>query len=185
MSELKKAPKKAPAKHVGHEDAAIKDRRRAHEHLGRVEALHPLVEKPAAKQIKVLQELAHRELEAGHTKDAADLLRAAEHLSFGSLHAPEAEKADPKLKDALTREFNGKLEKADEHWTKDEEHLPELEEVYAHVTERAQHAFEADAYRQALELARAAEALGHVSLHGKEEEETESGEDKSERNEAL
>ena len=156
------APKKAAAKHAPHQDPALKDRRRAHEHLGRVEALHTIVEKPAAKDITFLTELAHQKIKAGHMKDAADLLRAAEHLSFGSIHPPKDEGLDQELVAELTREFEGKLSKADEHWSEQGEHLEGLEDIYQHATERAQKDFEAGAYRKAIELARAAEALGHV-----------------------
>ena len=182
MPPPKKAAKKAAAKHAPHEDPATKDRRRAHEHLGRVEALHKLVEKPAAKEIGVLTELAKEQIEAGHPKEAADLLRAAEHLSFGSLHAPKAEEVDPKLEEDLTKEFDSKLEKADEHWSEEEEHLEGLEEVFTHAKDLAQKAFEAGSYRQALELARAAEALSHVKFH--EEEEEEDGEAEPDEDEA-
>lgn len=178
-----KAAKKAAAKHAPHENPALKDRRRAHEHLGRVEALNKSVEKPAAKDITTLTELAHQEIEAGHMKDAADLLRAAEHLSFGSIHPPKNEGLDPELVAELTREFEGKLAKADEHWSGQEEHLEGLEAVFEHAKERARKDFEAGAYRKGLELARAAEALGHVKVHGDaegdaglEEEESSEGE---------
>lgn len=175
------APKKTAAKRAPHENPALKDRRRAHEHLGRVEALRPIVEKPAAKDIKTLTELAHQEIEAGHMKDAADLLRAAEHLSFGSIHPPKDEGLDPELVAELTKEFKGKLEKADEHWSKDDEHLEGLEEVFEHAKDRAQKDFQAGAYRKGLELARATEALGHVKMHSDGQEaagEDAAGEDK-------
>lgn len=176
MSTPKKVAKKSAANHAPHEDPALKDRRRAHEHLGRVEALHTIVEKPAAKEIETLKELARQEIETGNAKGAADLLRAAEHLAFGSLHAPKAEEADPKLAEELTKEFQGKLEKADEHWSKEEEHLGGLEEIFLHAKDRAQKAFDAGAYRQALELARAAEALGHVKVQEVEDADEEASE---------
>lgn len=168
MPPAKQAAKKAAKKHIPHKDPATKDRRRAHEHLGRVEILQKLVEKPAAEEIAVLTELAHQEIEAGHIKEAADLLRAAEHLSFGSIHAPKAEKADPELEKEITSEFEHKLEKADEHWSEKEEHLEGLEEIYLRARDRAQETFDAGSYRQALELARAAEALGHVRARTEE-----------------
>lgn len=164
MPTPKKAAKKSAAKHGTHEDPPLKDRRRAHEHLGRVEALHKLVDQPVAKEIETLKELAHQEIEAGKPKGAADLLRAAEHLSFGSLHAPKSEEADPKLAEELTREFEGKLAKADEHWSENDDHLDGLNEIFAHAKDRAQKSFDEGAYRQALELARAAEALSHVEM---------------------
>ena len=110
--------------------------------------------------------LAEQELASGHMKDGADLLRAAEHLSFGALNSSKAEKnVDAKLVDAITKEFGHKLDKAEEHWSDANEHHAKLEAIYSTTTQRAQQAFDSGAYRQALELARGAEALAHVKIH--------------------
>lgn len=165
MPPPKKAAKKVAAKHA-HHDEADKDMRRAYEHLGRVGVLHSLLEKGSTKDIADLTMLAEEELASGHMKDAADLLRAAEHLSFGALHSSKAEKnVDPKLLDAITKEFGHKLDKAEEHWSNEDEHHEQVGGIYAQTAERAQKAFDGGAYRRALELARGAEALAHVRIH--------------------
>ena len=165
MPPPKKAAKKAAAKHAHHDDAG-KDLLRAYEHLGRVRVLHSLLEKAATKDISDLTKLAEQELASGHMKDAADLLRAAEHLSFGALNSSKAEKnVDANLVVAITKEFGHKLDRAEEHWSDGDNHHDTVGEIYSKTTERAQKAFDSTAYRQALELARGAEALAHVKVH--------------------
>lgn len=167
MPPPKKAAKKVAAKHA-HDDAA-KDMRRAYEHLGRVSVLHSLLEQSVTGEIADLTRLAEQELASGHMKDAADLLRAAEHLSFGALNSSKAEKSvDPKLMSAITKEFGHKLEKAGEHWSGEKEHDRKVEAIYTRTAERARKAFDGAAYRQALELARGAEALAHVKVHARQ-----------------
>lgn len=78
----KKAPKKGP-KH--HEEHGGRDLRRAYEHLGRLHALQGLLASEVAGQVKGLTGLAESRLQADDAKSAADLLRAGEHLAFGSL----------------------------------------------------------------------------------------------------
>lgn len=166
MPSPKKAAKKVAAKHAHHDDAG-KDMRRAYEHLGRVGVLHSLLEKGFTKDIADLTMLAEQELASGHMKDAADLLRAAEHLSFGALNSSKAEKnVDPKLVDAITKEFGHKLDTAEEHWSDQGEHHEQVGGIYSQTAQRAQKAFDGGAYRRALELARGAEALAHVKIHG-------------------
>lgn len=163
MPPVKKAAKSAGTKHTPQEDAA-KDTRRAYEHLGRVEVLHASLEH-SATEITQLTELAQYELNAGHQKDAADLLRAAEHLSFGALSSPKKEAhIEVDLLTAITKEFEHKLDRAEEHWSDEDTHHATVEHVYEAVTERARKAFDDGAYRKALELARAAEALSHVHI---------------------
>lgn len=156
--------KKAAVKHAPHEDAS-KDMRRAYEHLGRVEILHASLDHHAAAEITELTKLAQHELATTHVKDAADLLRAAEHLSFGALNSPKKDAhMEAKLVEAITEEFHGKLKKADQHWSGEEHRHKAIDDIYNAVIERANKAFGAGAYRQALELARGAEALAHVHI---------------------
>src|SRR5258708_16482578 len=77
----KKAAKKS-AKHHDHKHDSAKDLRRAYEHLGRLEILQRTLQPTQAGDVKSLITLAKQELENGHRKDAADLLRPAEHFSF-------------------------------------------------------------------------------------------------------
>ena len=164
MIPAKKAAKKA-AKHVHHGDHDPKDLLHAYEHLGRIEILHGSLDKQAVKDIATLTMLAEQQLAGKRMKDAADLLRAAEHLSFGALNSSKAEKRiDPQLEEAIDKEFHHKLEKAEEHWAEKSYHHPAIEEIYTSVTERAEKAFENGAYRRALEFARGAEALAHVNV---------------------
>ncbi len=82
-----RAAKKAAAKHADPKHHEAKDLRRAYEHLGRVEILQHSLGATSAKEIHTLVTLAEKELGKGHRKDAADLLRAAEHFSFAALAA--------------------------------------------------------------------------------------------------
>ena len=160
MPPPKKAARKAPAKSVPKHDEG-KDLRRAHEHQGRVEVLRPSLSKNA-RDVDALVKLAEQELSSSHPKDAADLLRAAEHLSFGYLAASKASKnVDSKLAASVEQEFQHKLEKAGEHWEEPEA----LSALYQKTLDSAQKAFNAGAHRKALELVRAAEAMAHVHLH--------------------
>lgn len=154
------APKKAPAKAAPKHDDG-KDLRRAHEHQSRVEALRSAVGKHTT-DIDTLTKLGEQELSDSHYKDAADLFRAAEHLSFGFLVSSKpAAHPDEKLAKSSQAEFESKLDKADEHWEDNEA----LAGIYKKVLADAKQAFEEGAHFKALELVRAAEALAHVHLH--------------------
>jgi len=90
-------PKKAAKKAVKHHDLKhqeAKDLRRAYEHLGRVEILQRALQQTHVEHVSTLAALAEQELQSGHIKDAADLLRAAEHLSFAALAGDSAKVAD-------------------------------------------------------------------------------------------
>lgn len=114
----KEAAKKAAAKHadLGHHER--KDLRRAYEHLGRVEALQPGVEGEFSKNIHTLVALAEKELGQGNRKNAADLLRAAEHFSFAALANTEAKpgRISQELTDVVTEEVEHLTRKANDHW---------------------------------------------------------------------
>lgn len=153
-------PKKLPAKSAPKHDEG-KHLRRAHEHHGRVLAMHS-AHGAHASEIKTITELAEKELAGSHFKDAADLFRAAEHLSFGMVASEKADAdVSKRLKLSLKEEYENKRSKADEHWEESET----LSAIYEKTGDGAQQAFEAGAYRRALELVRAAEALAHVHLH--------------------
>lgn len=160
----KKAASKTPAskKLVStssfHDDAG-KDLRRAYEHLGRVSALHGALDE-AKEPIARLTHLAEQQLAAKQAKYAADLLRAAEHLSFAHLApgTPEA-KPGPALLSAIKEEFEHKLAKAQQNWTSQKEPHAELKQQYERALAEAQSAYQSAAYRKALELVRAASTL--------------------------
>ena len=174
MVSAPKAAKKAPKKSVKHahlDDHGAKDLRRAYEHLGRVEILHGSLTPDAHGRVKSLTHLAQQQLEDGHLKDAADLLRCAEHLSFADLGSRKDDKnisrdqVNRELETAATREFEHLMRKAEEHWAEQEEHPAIVENLFVEMTDGAQLAFDRRAYRPALELARGAEALAHVKMH--------------------
>src|SRR5579875_3019709 len=104
MPPAKKAAKKA-ARHP--EDKSGKDLRRAFEHTSRVEILQRLLPPGSTDSIATLIACACRELDAGKNDEAADLLRAAEHLSFAALSIPAAQNAPltSDLKRAIDQQF--------------------------------------------------------------------------------
>ena len=84
----KKAPKKAAKKTAGHhhdKHHQANDLRRAYEHMGRVAVLRQTSKSSATDAVAELTASAQRAIKDGHSKDAADLLRASEHLSFAVL----------------------------------------------------------------------------------------------------
>ncbi len=158
----KHAAKKAP-KHHDKKHHAGKDTRRAYEHLGRVTSLQPSLPKTAMTQIQTLTELARLRLNAGDSKSAAELLRACEHLAFGTLAGTAKESVADDLFAAITEQFEKSLEKAAEHWDDHEqEPAAEITTIYEKTYAAAEAAYDKGAYRRALELARAAESIAHV-----------------------
>jgi hypothetical protein len=155
----KKAAKESVKKH--HEG---KDLRRAYEHLGRLGGLEKLVAAEVRTQIAVLTEAAQRSLSQGEQKTAADLLRAGEHLGFGSLASQaKAGSLSDDLASAIDAEYEHLVDKAEEHWAKHDGNRPVgIEKVYESMLDAANAAFGKGAYRRALEFARGAEALAHV-----------------------
>jgi hypothetical protein len=170
MPPPKKAAKKAAGQHHDKHHQA-NDLRRAYEHMGRVAVLQQVSKALAAETITELTTLAQQAIKDGHSKDAADLLRASEHLSFAVL-AGEASgiagdaRVSADLKESITDQFNDLTRRADEHWLEEEEHSETLTEIYESSRKSSTKAFKARAYHQALEFARAAEALAHVKHHG-------------------
>lgn len=163
----KKAPKKAAkkgAKHHHDKRHAGKDLRRAYEHLGRVQALESIVPATVSTQIATLTALAQKSLHASEQKSAADLLRAAEHLAFGSLASPaKATRLGDALEEAINAEYEHLMDKANEHWERQVDDRPAgVEELYDTMLEAASAAYGSSAYRRALEFARGAEAQAHV-----------------------
>jgi hypothetical protein len=166
----KKAAKKATKKAAGHhhdKHHQANDLRRAYEHMGRVAVLRQASRSSGTDTVAELTTLAQQAIKDGHSKDAADLLRASEHLTFavltGEVSGLVHVSAD--LKESITEQFDDLARRADEHWQEDEEHSNTLTEVYEASRKSATSAFKARVYHQALEFARAAEALAHVKQH--------------------
>jgi hypothetical protein len=153
------APKKAvkKAKSGGKPE---NDARRTFEHLGRVQALAPLTASES-ETILLLMNLADESYRARQYKESADLLRAAEHLSFATLHAGSTETVSPDLQTTLTEEVEHLVERMTEHASKHRASKP-LQQLRARFHRESKAAFARGSYRAALELARGAEALAHV-----------------------
>ena len=151
----KKAVKKSPGQRHG------QDLRRAYEHFGRVGTLLPLLSETDA--VVRMSTLARAFLGSGQAKDAAEVLRAAEHLCFGTL-ASEAkpETITEQLSSLAQAEYASLLERADHHAAAG--HMaPPVEKMFLLMRKAAVRAFKAGQYRAASELARGTEALSHVT----------------------
>ena len=166
----KKAAKKAPKKHAPHHEAGKdrKDLRRSFEHMGCVdilERIHPTI---GSGGTRILAGLAVSELHAGRPRHAADLLRAAEHWVFATFASEYAELAQigPDLTAAIAEQFEDLIRRADEHWDDGESASNAVAPIYESARKKAFKANQSANYFQALEFARAAEALAHAKNHG-------------------
>jgi hypothetical protein len=167
MTSPKKAARKTAKKTVGHhhdKQPQANDLRRAYEHMGRLEVLRKSLDSSAAGAVDALTKLARSEINGGHIKSAADLLRASEHLSFAGLaeDSPIGGHISIELERSIKEHFDELTRKADEHWGDKVRHASTLTEHYQCFRKSAAGAFKNGAYHQALEFARAAEALAHV-----------------------
>lgn len=170
-------PAKKAAKTAAHradpKNPESKDLRRAYEHLGRIEILQRIIDADSSKHVHTLVALAEKALAKGHRKDGADLLRAAEHLSFAALAGADGKPGtiSDELKAIVADEVEHLTRKANEHWdaSAEGERGSSLMAVFHNSLAAAVTALHAGAYRPALELARGAEALAHVKNHGPEE----------------
>jgi hypothetical protein len=166
----KKVAKKAAKKSAKHHDKkhhSGKDLRKAYEHMGRLTALQSSLPVAATKQIGVLTRLAEAHLRNEEGKSAAHLLRAGEHLAFGSLASEtKASQLSEELVEAVHAEYEHLVDKADEHWIDGDERPEEITTIYEAMITSADVAFRKGAFRQALEFAHGAEALAHVKDAG-------------------
>jgi hypothetical protein len=154
---VKKAAKKSAKHHAGH------DLRRAYEHLGRLEVLQGGLPGTVVTDINILTQMARASLHAGDTKSAADLLRSCEHLGFAALaHSGRETQIGEDLQEAIDSEYEHLVERAVERWDEpDEEPGAAITTIYEKTFAAAEAAYNKGAFRRALELARAAEALSH------------------------
>ena len=162
-----KPHEKPGKKHATRHDSkpAGKHLRRAYEHLGRVEALQTLTQ---SDNITTLVRLAQTGIDHDVARPAADLLRAAEHLSFAAVAAQSKSSGSlsAELEEAVRREFRKLLENAEDH---ELAIGTTLDRLLRQAVEDARAAFESGSFRQALELARAAEALASIHEHDAED----------------
>lgn len=141
------------------------DQRRVYESLGRIEILEGALAGAPFVDVAALANLTQHQLTAGNARNAADLLRCAEHLCFAALapaHVTDS-LVNPELKRAITVEFETLMRRAEEQWQEEEpanRHV--IEDLYARALEQARRAFTRGAFRPALEFARAGEALSCV-----------------------
>jgi hypothetical protein len=121
-----------------------------------------------AKVVTTLATLAREQLEAGNNQQAADLLRGAEHLSIAALtdQVSKTVQFSDELVQSITEHFNELTGRAEEHRLKHAEESGAITAIYKSSRKNATTAFKHGAYHQALEFARATEALAHVSPHG-------------------
>lgn len=157
-----KATKTSAAHHPNSHDL-----RRAFEHFGRIEMMRASgLSAMSLGAVDIMVLFARHEWEAGFAHNAADLLRAAEHICFGArlFDSTLFESIPPILHDSVIAHFRELMHRADHHWH-DASHPFEFVAVYKFAQEMANQAIERNAYQAALEYARAAEALAHLRLH--------------------
>jgi hypothetical protein len=166
----KKAAKKMAKKATHH--LPSHNLRRAYEHLGRIDILEGALAGAHFVQVSALATLAQQQLEAGRARDGADLLRAAEHICFAAL-APEpgpgaVELVSADLRAAITAELHHLTRRAEDLWndaeSDDDQAHETIAAIYTAALDQAAAAYARGAYRPALELARAAEALAHIDV---------------------
>ena len=167
----KKAAKKAPAKHAGKHAAKksahgipARDMRRAYEHLGRIQALAAALS-TGTQDAQTLATHAQNAMRANQPKDAAELLRAAEHSLFGTLQdtQPGDESVTAPLLAALTEEVQHLQQRAEDHGACAEAPRA-LQTIYRSMFRAATAALKTKRYRAAMEFARGAEALTHADF---------------------
>jgi hypothetical protein len=143
--------------------------RRAYEHFGRIEILEGGLAGSPFVDVSTLANLAQQQLDSGRPENAANLLRAAEHLSFAALAPKESSdlsnRISPELKAAVARELERLTRTAEDRWTDSEQAANRvvIKNIFAEALDRARQAFTRGAYRPALQLARAADALSQVA----------------------
>lgn len=167
----KKAAKKAPAKHAAKHAAkkaahgnAGKDIRRAYEHLGRIQSLAAAMP-TGTEDAQTLATHAQNAMRADQPKDAAELLRAAEHNLFALLQntQPADVSVAAPLLAALTDEVQHLQQRAEDHGAcADAPRV--IQAIYRTMSRAAATALKAGRYRAAMEFARGAEALTHADF---------------------
>jgi hypothetical protein len=162
----KKAAKKAPAKHAAkHAGKRSNDTRRAYEHLSRVQSLAARMTNDDIVGAKTLSEHAGQALRAGEVKDAAELLRAAEHHLFGTLALTQRpdEALSPELLATIREEQDHLQARAKDHGSC-EDAPRAIVAIYKTMNKQSATALRTKHYAAAMEFARGAEALTHADF---------------------
>lgn len=140
--------------------------RRVYEHLGRIDILEGALSGVPFVDVTELANLAEQQLASGHVKNAAALLRAAEHISFASL-APKSTSPviSQELKRAIAAEFGYLDRRTESRWADAEDpgQRKVIADLYTRTLDASRKAYRQGAFQPALELARAAEALSRVT----------------------
>ena len=150
-------------------DPASSDVLRAYEQLGRIDILEGGLAGPSFVDVSVLANLAQQQLDSGPAGNAAILLRAAEHISFAALaprrSAELTKRISEELKSAVASELRRLTQAAEKLWseTEDAANRAVIKKIFTGALEQARVAFTCGAFRPALELARAAEELAHLT----------------------
>jgi hypothetical protein len=153
---------KTAANNVAH---AAKELRNAYEYMGRIEIMEGALAGSPFVDVTALANLAQQQLASDHPRNAADLLRAAEHLCFAALAPAHVSDSlmNPQLKRAITMDFEALMRDAELQWQEEEPTSRRvIEDLFTRALDEARRAFTRGGFRPALEFARAAEALSRV-----------------------
>jgi hypothetical protein len=150
----KKNDKKKPKQH-----SRGKEARRAFEHLSRVEVLSRQLE-TEDEDLQPLLSWAQEAYRAGDYKTAAELLRAAEHLSFAALAGDQVVELPEAFLVEVHRELDRLQEQMEERTVKNAADRC-TEKLRVRVWRGVAAAIRKEQWHRALELARGAEALTH------------------------
>jgi hypothetical protein len=144
------------------------DLRRAYEFLGRIDILESSLSGASFCDVSTLVGLALNELAAGRDREACDLLRSAEHISFAAQapngYASSAMHMFDELRQAIDAEFSGLIRRAEV--LREERSSPrhgQLPDLCARTLKDAREAYAEQAFGRALELARAAALLANLA----------------------
>jgi len=166
MPEKRASKKAAKIAAPGLVHPSICDLQRAYEHLGRIEILEGALAGAEFVDVSTLNQLAQQQLMDGYTRNAADLLHAAEHICFASLAPNRATVTlvSLELKRTLSGEFEALMRRSEEQWGKTDTPAQRtvIQEIFTRAIVQGRAAFERADYRRALEFARAAEALSKI-----------------------
>jgi hypothetical protein len=141
---------------------------RAYQHLARVDILEGALSGAAFCDVSTLAALALGELGAGRDREAADLLRAAEHISFAA-QTPRgyasAMRIFDELRDAIGAEFDTRMRRAE--LFRRERSSPRhgvVPDICTRTLQLAREAYAEELLGRALELAHAVELLAEIAL---------------------
>jgi len=155
---------KTPARKHAH--ISSDDLRTAYECLARVEILEGSLAGATFVDVTALTNLARQQLAAERSRNAAGLLRAAEHICFAALAPEQTTDAlvPAGLKASIATEFENLTRRAEDHWVASDApaNRDVIATLYGRVLAQARAVFARGAWWAALELARAAEALSRI-----------------------